>query len=154
SAETYLRDASGAPTFAALAGFASGTSFQLQQHWSHSVGLKFDPRGPLAVDASASVYRMDRDRQRLPTTARSSGTTFGTPGRVAVLDGTGWLTFDAKATWRPMGLADKGATHVVSFGLHVDHYTLRNPTFNTLDWRAGRPISSVATEGDGKTRTQ
>src|SRR5262249_31374038 len=94
------------------------------------------------------------DRQRLPTTASSSGTTFGTPGRVAVLDGTGWLTFDAKATWRPMGLADKGATHVVSFGLHVDHYTLRNPTFNTLDWRAGRPISSVATEGDGKTRTQ
>jgi iron complex outermembrane receptor protein len=67
-----------------------------------------------------------------------------------VLDGTGWTSVDLKAAWHRGGI---GATHTVSVGAHEDDYHLLNPTYNTPDWRAG-DFASVATEGDGKTRTQ
>ena len=82
---------------------------------------------------------------------RRPATTFGAPGRVAVLDGTGWTTLDAKAIWRPSG--KETSTHTVSVGAHTDRYVLQNTTFNTPDWTAG-DFTTVATEGDGKTRTQ
>jgi iron complex outermembrane recepter protein len=66
-----------------------------------------------------------------------------------MLDGTGWVTADARATWHRGGL---GARHLVSFGIHGDHYRLANPTFNTAEWRSG-DATTLATEGDGKTET-
>ncbi len=45
--------------------------------------------------------------------------------------------------------------HTLSFGAHEDQYTLFNPTYNTADWlNGGSNYTGVATEGDGKTRTQ
>ncbi len=151
SAETYLRDGSGAPTFAGQSGFASGTYGLLQRHSAHSLALKSDTQGNWDFEAVASLYRMDRDQQRTPTTASATGTTFGTAGRVAVLGGTGWSTLDLKGVWRPAG---RRGAHLITFGVHDDRYKLYNPTYNTSDWRAGGPYTSIATEGDGKTRTQ
>src|SRR5919112_5141440 len=90
------------------------------------------------------------DQQRTPTTASSTGETFGAPGRVAVLDGTGWRTLDVKAIWRLSG--KETSKHIVSVGAHTDRYVLQNTTWNTPEWTAG-DFTTVATEGDGKTRT-
>ncbi len=149
--DTYLRDTAGQPTFAGQAGFASSTYGLLQRHAAHSLALKTNTRGNWDFEAVATLYRMDRDQQRTPTTASATGTTFGTAGRVAVLGGTGWSTLDLKGVWRPGG---QNGSHLITFGVHDDRYKLYNPTFNTSDWRAGGPYTSIATEGDGKTRTQ
>mgnify|MGYP001552446143 CR=1 FL=1 len=149
---TYLRDAAGQPTFAGQSGFASGTSVLRQEHSSHSLSLRTNTRGRWDFEAVASLYRMDRDDQRSPLTASATGTSFSPAGRIASLGGTGWATLDLKGLWRSGSVAD--STHVVSFGAHDDRYHLSNPTFNTPDWQSGAPVTTVATEGDGKTRTQ
>ncbi|MES1166663.1 MAG: TonB-dependent receptor [Pseudomonadota bacterium] len=148
SVQSYLRDATGTPTFAGQSGFASGFYHLVQQHSSHSLVLKTDTKGKWDLEASASLYRMDKDKQNSPSTASATGTSYGTAGKVAVLGGTNWSTLDLKALWRATD------TNLVTFGLHNDRYQLYNPTFNTADWRAGPPYTTVATEGDGKTRTQ
>jgi iron complex outermembrane receptor protein len=156
SVSTYLTNAAGQPTFAGLAGFASGTYDLLQEHSAHSLSLRSDTRGAFDFEAIATLYRMDRDRQLSATTASATVATtptVGTAGRVAVLGGTGWSTLDLKGTWRPGG--KNSAAHIVTFGVHQNRNKLSNPTFNTADWRnAEAPYTSVATEGDGKTRTQ
>lgn len=152
--ESYLTNAAGAPTFAGLAGFATGYYDLIQEHSAHSLSLRSDTHGTFDFEASASLYRFDRDEQRSPTTASATAAaspTFGAAGRAAVLGGTGWSTLDLKGTWRVDGT--KNSAHVVTFGLHDDRYKLYNPTFTTAEWSAG-PYTAVASEGDGKTRTQ
>ncbi len=156
SVSTYLTNAAGQPTFAGLAGFATATYDLLQEHSSHSLSLRSDTRGAFDFEAIATLYRMDRDRQLSPTTASATAATtptVGPAGRVAVLGGTGWSTLDLKGTWRPGG--KNSTAHIVTFGVHQNRNKLYNPTFNTADWRnADAPYTGVATEGDGKTRTQ
>jgi iron complex outermembrane receptor protein len=150
--ETYLRDALGAPTFAGLSGFASGNYVLDQQHTAQSLSLQAHPAASnWSLEAAASYYEMNEDKQRTPSSASSTGTTFSKNGRIAVLAGTRWSTADVKATWQPGG---KDSAHSVSFGVHDDYYRLYNPTYNTSDWQAGGPYTSVASEGDGKTNTQ
>ena len=146
--ETYLRSA-GEPTYSGQAGFASGLYALGQTHTSHSVAVRSDLRGRWDFSAVATRYRFDRDRQRSPSAA--SDTSFGTTGRVAVLDGTGWTTLDLEGAWRSAAIA---ARHTLTFGAHHDEYSLRNPTYTTPDWRTGDSLSGVATEGDGRTRTR
>jgi iron complex outermembrane receptor protein len=153
TAESYLRNSAGQPTFAGLAGFATGASTARAEHSAHSVTLRSDTRGPFDFELAASGYRFDRDETRSPTIASATSAAvaaYGAPGRVAVLGGTGWSTLDLRGTWRPDA---KAGTHRVTFGAHDDRTKLYNPTFNTPEWNAG-PETSVASEGDGKTRTQ
>ncbi|HVS53643.1 MAG TPA: TonB-dependent receptor [Opitutaceae bacterium] len=152
--ETYLRNSAGAPTFAGLAGFASGRSTLVQDHTAHSLTLRSDRRGAFDFEVGASLYRIDRDEQRSPLAASAlaaAAPDFGSAGRLAVLGGSGWNTLDAKGTWRVD--STENSAHVVTFGAHDDRYKLYNPTFATAEWRAG-DATSVASEGDGKTRTQ
>jgi iron complex outermembrane receptor protein len=114
--------------------------------------LRTDNKSAWDFEAIAAHYSFDKDQQRVPTTASANDTSFGTAGRVAVLDGTAWSSLDLKGAWRQGGRGAL-ATHTVSFGAHHDDYRLNNPTYNTPDWRAG-DFTTVATEGDGKTRTQ
>ncbi|MDB6168287.1 MAG: TonB-dependent receptor, partial [Verrucomicrobia bacterium] len=153
-AESYLLNAAQQPTFAGLAGFAAGTNGLAQQHSLHGLSVQTDTKGPWDFQLTASRYHFDRDRQNSPTISSgtdATATSFGSPGRVAVLEGTGWTTLDASGAWRPN---DSEHSHVLTFGIHDDQYRLFNPTYNTSDWPGGRPDGSVATEGDGKTRTQ
>jgi iron complex outermembrane receptor protein len=146
--ETYLAR-SGQPTLASQAGFATGTYDLLQRHSAQSLTLRSDTKRDWDVEAVASTYRMDRDRQRFPT-GTTAADTFSTAGRVAVLDGTGWQTLDLKGAWHRGG---PDAAHTVTFGAHEDRYSLVNPTYNTPEWRSG-DVTTVATEGDGRTRTR
>ncbi|MDB4873866.1 MAG: TonB-dependent receptor [Gemmatimonadetes bacterium] len=150
SVDSYAQ-ASGQPTYAGQAGFASGFYKLFEQHTAHSLSLRTDRKSDWDFEAVATRYNFDKDQQRTPTTASASGTTFGSAGRVAVLDGTGWTTLDFKAVWQAGGPL---TANVVSFGAHDDRYTLFNPTYNTPDWTTGTVHSSVATEGDGKTETR
>jgi iron complex outermembrane recepter protein len=147
--ESYLRNGT-APTFAGAAGFASGYYELLQQHTSHNLSLRSNARTHWDFELVGTRYRFDKDQQRVPGVVSASGTTFGPTGRVAVLDGTGWETYDAKVVWHKDGL---GARHIVSAGLHEDRYALRNPTFTTAEWTAGA-FTGTATEGRGNTRTR
>ena len=142
---------SGQPTYASQAGFASGNYDLLQRHSAHSLSVRSDTRGVWDFDAAATMYSFDEDRQRTPTSAPSTGTTFGPAGRVAVLDDTGWSTLDLKGTWRPGGTAGRNS---VSFGAHHDHYRLDNPTYTTADWTIGEPYTGIATQGTGETTTR
>lgn len=142
---------SGADTYAGQAGFASGTYNLLQQHYSHALSVRSDTRKDWDFEAVGTLYRIDKDVQRSPTTAAATGMTLNPAGRVAVLDGSGWSTLDLKGAWHRGGPTAK---HTVSFGVHADRYELINPTYNTPDWTTGTVRSSVATEGDGKTTTQ
>ncbi len=152
--ETYLRNAVGDPTFAGQAGFATGTYQLEQQHNSHSLSLRTDTQGSWDFEAAVTRYAFDKDQQRSPTTASATnapGPGLGAGGRIAVLDGTGWTTVDVKGVWRPDICT---GTHIISFGAHDDRYRLFNPTYNTADWYAGGAPTGIATEGDGKTRTE
>ena len=144
---SYLDD-SGQPTFGGQSGFASGFYDLDEAHTSQSLSLRTNTKGDWDFEAVGTLYRYDKDQQRTPASV-SSGASFGTAGKVAVLDGTGWSTMDLKGAWHRGGL---GARHTVTFGVHADRYTLSNPTFNTPDWQNG-PLTTVSTEGDGKTRT-
>lgn len=149
--ETYLTNAAGQPTYAGLAGFASGYYQLRQAHSAHSFDVKANPGDDWQFVATASLYHIDTDRQNSPTSASASDASFGPAGRVARLDGTGWTTVDLKATWQPGG---GNSAHALSFGAHDDREELHNPTYNTSAWAVGGPYTSVATEGDGKTWTQ
>ena len=142
---------SGNPAFAGQAGFASGFYDLIQSHTSQSLSVRSDTRRMWDFEVVGTKYDFGKDQQRSPTTASATSVTFGAPGRVAVLDGTGWTTLDARAIWRASG--DATSRHVVSVGAHADRYVLENTTWNTPEWTAG-DFTTVSTEGDGKTRTR
>ena len=100
------------------------------------------PKGDWDFDVSATHYAFDHDRQQTPATASATDTSFGTAGRVAVLDGTGWSTLDLKGIWRQGGVS---GSHVLTFGVHGDRYALANATYNSPDWREG-DVTTVATD--------
>jgi iron complex outermembrane receptor protein len=147
--DSYL-DRGAAGTFGGQAGFASGYYNLLENHTSHSLSVRTHDSRDWDFEAVGTVYRFNNDQQRTPNTVSATDETFSAPGKVAVLDGTGWETLDLKASWHRGGVL---APHVVSFGVHDDRYTLFNPTYNTTDWRNG-DFGTAATEGDGKTETQ
>ena len=145
----YIRK-TGDPTYAAVAGFASGTYQLVQQHASQALTVRSDTKGAWDWEVVASTYAIDKDQQRSPTTAAATGLSFGSAGKVAVLDGTHWNTIDAKALWR---IGGANADHTLSVGVHQDAYALINPTYTSAEWTAGA-FGTVASEGDGKTQTQ
>jgi iron complex outermembrane receptor protein len=142
---------SGAPTYAGQAGFATGFYDIDQRHTAQAFTLRTDRKKSWDVELVGSTYRFGFDQQRFPVTASASGTDFTPNGRVAVLDGTGWETVDLKGTWKPGGQISR---HTVSSGVHWEHYSLKNTTFNTSNWRDGGSRTGVFTEGDGKTETK
>lgn len=146
--ESFI-DGSGTPTYAGQAGFASGYYNIIEGHSSHSFVLRSNTKKDWDFEAVGALYRFDKDQQRMPLAADSSDANFGSSGRAAVLDGTGWSSVDLKGAWHRGG---PGATHTLTFGVHDDFYHLFNPTYNTADWTGG-PYTSVATEGDGDTQT-
>ena len=145
--DTYLSRAD-TPSFGGQGAFASGDYGLYQRHNSHSLSLRTDTRRDWDFELVGAAYRILRDRQRTPAGV-AGDTGFSTAGRVAVLDGTGWATLDAKAAWHPGGPVAK---NTLTFGVHGEHYRLLNPTYNTPNWHVGN-VTTVSSEGDGKTET-
>ncbi len=152
--ETYLRDGAGQATYGgptAGSGFASNTYNLAQQNIANALSLKTDTGGAFDWDVVVTRYDYLKDIQRNPFTVAASGANFTDVGRIARLDGTNWMTADAKGIWR----ADKLAgMHEVSFGVHGDLFELKNPTYRTDTWYGGADDSAVRyNDGRGKTQT-
>lgn len=149
--ESYLRDALGNLTYGGVAGFASNTYTLDSEHLMNALSLKSNTKGDWDFEAIATQYDYLRDTQRTPAGVLT-GQALRTNGFVARLDGSGWSTQDLKGIWRPGGV---GGSHEISFGLHRDQYTLKNPTYNTNNWQATPDDGngSIFTNGRGKTET-
>jgi iron complex outermembrane receptor protein len=156
-----LTDASGAPVYAGPVNIggrayaiASGVFSAGVYHLDElqlAQGLSLTSHGGGAFDFALVATRFDylTSRQRMPSGALPAAFSGG-PGSSNALDGTGWYTLDAQATWRPAG---RGGAHVVSFGAHEDGFRLDNPRYGLADWISGRD-QTVQAISRGRTRTQ
>ena len=125
--QTYLRStASGTPTFAGIASFASNKYIWDQTQMSNAVSLRSDTRGVFDFDLSASSYNYLQDILLNPFTVTPAGVGYSTNGKITRNDGTNWQNADAKGIWRPIGI---DGPHEISFGLHGDRYRLENPVY-------------------------
>jgi iron complex outermembrane receptor protein len=149
--QSYLTTTNGTPTFGGIAGFASNTYNLGEQHLMHALSLRTESGGNWDWELIATRYDYLQSLQRSPAGV-TTGTSYTTSGLIARMDGTGWMTQDVKAVWRPAGI--EGA-HEVSAGLHHDQYRLENPTWNATNWLASPDNGSntVSTYGRGKTET-
>jgi iron complex outermembrane receptor protein len=149
--QSYLTTANGTPTFGGVSGFANNTFNLSEQHLMHALSLKTDTGGNWDWELIATRYDYLQSLQRSPAGV-GTGLNYTTNGLIARMDGTGWMTQDAKAVWRPSGIE---GPHEVSAGLHHDQYKLENPTWNAPSWLASpdNGNNTVSTYGRGKTET-
>lgn len=157
-AETWLRNAAGAPVYSGTlniggrsasvpAGAFSNNVYALdERHLMHALTVQGDALG-LDWRAIGSLYDFDRDVQRIPSTALPAAADGGA-GAIVRLDGTGWRTFDFAA--RRHG--GDGAVHDPSFGFHADRFELASNRFATTDWRHGA-AGALTQAARGRTRT-
>ena len=150
SADTWLRDANGAPVYTgtvnidgrayALTATELGPSSQRLTHFMHGLSVRKRRVGPWDFEAAASLYDFDEDQTRSPLLAMPTAAAGGA-GRIADQSGTGWSTLALRATWH--GAQSTGG-HLVELGLQDDRYRLRTEISGTDDWRDGSARARVA----------
>jgi len=149
--QSYLRDASGQPTFGGVSGFASSFFNWIEEQTMQSLSVKSAGAGDWDWQATGSLFDFNKDSQNLASSVTSTGTGLGTGGKVSLLGGTGWSTLDLKAAWHPEG---RNGGQELSFGVHGDEYKLVNPTYNTSNWQTNQTLTTLSTEGNGLTETE
>jgi iron complex outermembrane receptor protein len=157
TAETYLTQG-GAPAYSGtlnIAGFpysvaASAFSNNVyrydERHWSHALSAT-GSAARIDWQVIGTLYDFASDVQRVPSGPLPAAAGGG-PGNITRLDGTGWATFDAKASWR----SDDEATHRIGFGAHWDRFTLASNRYATADWISGAQ-GALNLSAHGRTRT-
>lgn len=177
SVANYLQDAQGRPVYNTtstgatryvkfagdaayytLAGTAPGAAES--EHFLHGFSLKSNSRDAFNWEAIGSIYNQNKDLSRAASNTGSlydSGTTLPRPsGNLTKADGTGWATIDLRGDLRlplPHSATDK-FNHKLSFGAHIDRYTLKSATYAVpSDWLNGAPSSSASSNSYGKTQT-
>jgi iron complex outermembrane receptor protein len=155
TADSYLRSGvTGAPSYLSgngttTAGFNSGVYFRQAHHTAHAATLE-GSNGRFDWHIVGTSYHYDRDLQSGPSaTALLPAAFAGGPGAIQRQDGTGWVTLDAKAAWRPGG----GDDHVVSFGGHADRYVLDTRTYAAANWLDLSTQGAVTAISQGRART-
>lgn len=155
---SYLRDAAGRPVYAgplnlgerlynvASSAFSNGVYKLEELQLAQGLSLASHTEGVFDFELVASRFDDLKSRQRIPGGALPTAFSGG-PGTTASLDGTGWRTFDAKGTWRPM------TSNVVTFGAHLDGFRLDNPKYALANWIDGSPGATL-TLSRGRTETQ
>lgn len=153
--ESYLRSGtSGAVSYltangTSTSGFNSAVYWRDARHTAHAVtlegsGERFD------WHVVGSAYHYDREVQANPAASNALPAAFsGGAGSLQRQDGTGWVTLDAKAAWRPRG----DDAHVISFGGHADRYTLAARTFAATNWLDAATQGALSAQSRGQTRT-
>jgi iron complex outermembrane receptor protein len=159
-AESYLRDAAGAPVYRGDAGnFVNigGLRYELRasdfaptigklDHLMQGVSLKRHARAEWDWEIAASKYDYREDRVRTPTVLVPDARTSG-PGTLTDMAGSGWNTLALKGVWRP------DAAHVVDIGAQADSAQLRSRVSGSADWIGGAPTSAISAF-NGNTRLQ
>ena len=144
TAESYLGNAVGQPVY--TSGFSSGIYSRDALHLSHALSLEGTSKA-FDWQVIGTVYNYARDIQRTPTATLPAAFTAGA-GNVVRQDGTGWYTIDANGIWR-VG-ADSAST--LSFGAHLDRYTLASNRYATTDWTTALQ-GGLNQASRGRTRT-
>ncbi len=157
---SYLSDAAGNPVYSGnlniggynysvgAAAFASNLYRLKETHWMHSAGVKSSTQGPWDWEIVASLYDYGESEQRIPAVALPAAFGGGA-GSITNMGGTGWYTFDARMFWRPQGM---DGVNQLSFGAHIDRYTLANERHATTEWMSGSE-GALLTAARGKTET-
>ena len=158
--QSYLSDAAGNPVYSGslniggynysvgAAAFANNLYRLQETHWMHSASVKSSTQGPWDWEIVGSLYDYGESKQRIPSVAPPTAFGGGT-GSITDMGGTGWYTFDARMFWRPQGM--EGANQL-SFGAHIDRYTLANERHATTEWMSGS-AGALLTAAKGKTET-
>jgi iron complex outermembrane receptor protein len=143
-ARSYLVDAAGAPVYDGdvlidgrryvLAPTAIALQRAENEHRIQGLSLKRRSGGDWDYSVTASRYDYVADRIRSPLSALPAARSGG-PGLVADSAGTGWRTFSAMATWRPV------AAHALEFGVQDDRYRLHTLVSETGNWINGAPAA-------------
>ena len=145
TSQTFLTStATGVPTWPLA--LSSGVYRTDQRHWSHALSANGTSKR-LDWQVIGTRYAVDRDEQRIATTALPAAASGGA-GTITRLDGTGWTTLDAKAVWR----SDDAGTNALGFGAHWDQFRIVSNRYATTDWIAGAP-GALTLQSLGKTRT-
>lgn len=147
--DSYLRDAAGNTVY--TTGFNSGFYLRANRHWAHALSVSGDTEA-FDWQVIGTAYDYARDQQSTPS-ALLPGSASGGAGTVQDQAGTGWVTLDGKAAWRS---GERDATGLVantlSFGAHVDRYTLKSQTYSSTSWR-DYGLTTLTAAALGKTRT-
>lgn len=157
-ASSYLHDGAGAPVYGgtvniggrslaiAPSAFSGGVYRVAETELAQGLSLQSHTDGPLNVELSWSRFDYLSSRQRGPSGALPAGFSGGA-GTDTGLDGTGWTTFDAQATWRA------SAAQTVSFGAHHDGFALANPRYASADWtQDGDGVLQASSAGHTQTQ--
>ncbi|HVI56713.1 MAG TPA: TonB-dependent receptor [Luteibacter sp.] len=153
---TFLRDATGRPVWSGpvtidgrqytLPANFFAPSTRQSRNYLYGVSLGTHRDSGWNVEADASYFDMDRNRDRVAGAVTDDGAGVLTAG-----DGSRWRTLDLRASHTPDNVAAN--THAVSFGYHFDGYALDNATYNLANWRSGEAGPLAASNG-GSTQTQ
>ena len=158
---SYLSDASGQPAYAgtlniggrsysiAASTFSNSVYHLDERQFAQGLSLASHTGGTFDFDLTGTTFDYLKSRQAIPSGALPAAFTGGA-GSSTVLDGTGWYTLDAQATWRPFGM---DGAHVVSFGAHQDRFHLNNPRYALADWTQDAPGATLSFSR-GRTQTQ
>ena len=145
--QSYLTGPGGGAAY--TSGFNSAVYTRAARHTAHALTLEGSSRR-LDWHVVASSYHYDHDLQNGPASANPLPAAFtGGAGSIQRQDGTGWITLDAKAAWRPRGNDD----HVISFGGHADRYTLNTNTYTATNWQDSATQGPVSATSRGNART-
>jgi iron complex outermembrane receptor protein len=156
SAQSYLRNAAGAPVFNTPNGVVAfnGINYPLSGlnpgsveylHLMQGAELKTETGGVFDLDIVGSSYDILRD---VGVTALRFGVS--PLGQTRELSGTGWKTADMRAIFRPQ--QDVLGRHEISVGGHFDQYELKQYLQNTSNWQSSSSYEQ-ASRSVGKTRT-
>jgi iron complex outermembrane receptor protein len=155
TAQSYLKDASGAPIYSGsvnIGGYSytipasafSNTIYRWNQTYlAQGLSLK-SIGGDWRWKAAVSRFDYLADSQRVPTVALPTASTGGA-GTITKMTGTNWTTADADAD---VTLGD----HALAFGAHGEIVALDQNKFNTADWIGGT-VGALASRAAGRTST-
>jgi iron complex outermembrane receptor protein len=170
--DSYLRDAAGNTIYGTKSGLspyqfvringqdysvtAPTASRQEATSYLHGFDLKTNSGGMWDWEAIASLYDASKDATRTSATSGSYGTiaaTAATAGTYTDASGTGWWNLDLRGDWRPGG--NRQSPHQLSFGAHLDRYTLESDTFNLVSGTNfySSDIGALSSNARGKTQT-
>ncbi len=141
---TYLRDGAGNPVYTSA--FSSGVYHLDERQLAQGLSLASHGGGAFDFSLTASNFDYEKSHQRTPTGVLPQAFAGGA-GTDAVLNGTGWTTFDAKGIWRPQN------AHLVTFGVHQDDFKLVNLKYTVTNW-TGSDDTALAANTTGRTETR
>ena len=160
-AQSYIKDSTGAAVYNNKVSF-NGNQYSVTGlspseaealHIMQALDIKSDNQGFFDWELTLSDYDYQKDKNSSSTVASSSTTNndLGNPyitrtGAVTDMNGTGWLAFDARATFYQKN-------NTLDVGYHVDQYALRSVVNNTADWTSGVK-GTLASAARGDTQTQ